>query len=269
MTKGVMMAFEILKPDTSLGRRALIAGPPNSRKTSSLVTWPHTEEEGLHILLYPGEKGWDSIDTTLPGVHAYKWTIDDPAKINAFAIVKEVEQVTVDILSGKYGKVKTFAGDGIHKLYQWYYRKHYDTIAASGKDMEKEGGKAYGLAHEEFLSYLHRTCHSNVPYAVFTVWDGAEKDNAEDKSKDASTHIYPELPGKLAKRIMGEFGVVLYASVGLPPAPGKPAPATWQLLPAGRVWGAGVKVPARIAMKLPQTVPQDWSRLEPLLTLTS
>lgn len=259
------MPFEVLKPGHDVGRRVLISGPPNSRKTSSLHTWPFDADEGLHIVCYPGEKGWDSIDTSIPGVHAYVWKIEDPAKASPFQVVKEVEDITAQILTGKFGKVKTFAGDGLHKLYGWYYRREYDKLAASGGDHEKISGRAFGLAHDEFQHYLHRTCHTSCPYMAFTVWDGREKDNPEDKASNAPTHIFPDLPGQMAKRIMGEFSVVVYASVGLPPGPGKPAPASWQLLPSGKVWGAGVKVPAARAKGLPTTCEQDFKALERLL----
>lgn len=254
------MPFEKIAGDTWNPTRALISGPPNSRKTSSLVTWPFTIEAGLHVVFYPGEKGWDSLDTTIPGVHAYKWVIEDPSKLVASNVVKEVEQLTWDILTGKHGKCGAFAGDGLHKLYDWYYKKALAETPVS----DDAGARAYGQSHNEFSLYLHRLCHSTVPYVVCTVWDGKEADKPELKSK-SPTHIFPDLPGKMAKRIMGEFPVVLASSVGLSPGPGKPAPATWQIQPSGGTWGAGVKVPERIAKTLPTEVPQNWKRLEPLL----
>ncbi|MEK6879083.1 MAG: hypothetical protein AABY22_05715, partial [Nanoarchaeota archaeon] len=60
--------------DSTVARRVLIVGAPGSMKTTSLLTWP----KPLHILSYPGEKGWETIPTNLEGVKAYVWDVDDP-----------------------------------------------------------------------------------------------------------------------------------------------------------------------------------------------
>ena len=258
------MAFRPLTQDLrqTLGRRVLISGPPNSRKTTSLHTWPRPN----HIMSYPGEKGHDSIDLTMEGIHAYIWEFDEVTKVSPAAVVTEIENTTWKILGGKqYGPITTFSGDGLHKLYGWYYLRARNELEGANIPDDTKDARAYGMAHDDFTLYLTKVNQSKVPYVVFTVWDGKEPDSPELKSK-SPTHIFPDLPGKMAKRIMGEFSVVLYANVGLPKGPGQSAPAMWQLQPAGSVWGAGVKIPARLAMGLPQTVPQDWATLEKLLT---
>ena len=66
----------------------------------------------------------------------------------------------------------------------------------------------------------------------------------------------------MAKRIMGEFGVVVYAEVNWAMRmPGKAAPATWQLIPEGKVWGAGIKAPLDVVLNLPVRVEQSYPKL--------
>lgn len=235
-------------------RRTLVVGPPNSRKTTSLFTWP----EPIGVVSYPGEKGYASIPVGNPNVRAYVWEDDIISKTSPSALVKEIETCTFDLLAK--GDLTTFAGDGLHKLYTAYLNEATNGAYALGDEFEP---RMYGRAHEAFLHYLNRVMHSKVPYVVFTCWDGREADNPDAGSK-GPTHIYPDLPGKLAKRIMGEFSCVLYAEV-TPPIPGQPQKATWQLQPGGKVWGAGVKLPPALAAKLPQKVPQDWQQVEPML----
>ncbi len=239
--------------------RTLVSGPPNVRKTTSLLTWPRP----IHILVYPNEGGASSIPADLDDVFAWTFEEDDIEKSNPGMVVKAVETMTMEILTGKHGKVATFAGDGIHKFYDFYKENEYNQLVASNPTTPEDKliGRAYGNAHNQFLHYVGLVKRSSVENVVFTIWDGKEKDNEDDKSQKAPTHIYPDLPGQLAKRIMGEFSVVLYASLS-PDGHGSPK---WQIQPTGKVWGAAVKVPPEIAKNLPKEFEQDWSKLLPVL----
>lgn len=253
------MPFKPLDKDawvTSLSR-TLISGPPNTRKTTSLLTWPRP----IHILVYPNEGGAASIPADLEGVNAYVYHEDELSTPGN--VVKEVEQLTADILTGKFGECATFAGDGLHKYYDMYYQREFAALCLANPTMDEDKliGRAYGNAHKEFLHYIGQVKRSSVSNVVFTLWDGKEKDDPDNKSKNAPTHIYPDLPGQLAKRVMGEFSVVLYAIFN-PEGRGVPK---WQIQPTGNVWGAAVKVPPDIAAKLPQEFKQDWQELVPVL----
>ena len=114
------------------------------------------------------------------------------------------------------------------------------------------------------MLYLTRVSHSPVDYMVMTAWEEPERDNPDDP-KSKAAHIFPAFPGKLAQRIVGEFGFCLYAEVGLPVSPQIPAPATWQTKPGGKIWGTGLKLPVTLANRIPATVPQDFSKLLALL----
>jgi len=235
-------------------RRVLIVGPPNSRKTTSLFTWPGP----WGYMGYPGEKGFASVPVGLEGLTALVWESDIATKTSPSALVKEIETATFELIAK--GNIRTFLGDGVHKLYGAYLNEASNGAYFAGDEFD---AKCYGRSHESFLNYLNRVLSSKIEYAAFTCWDGKEADNPDAGSKGTS-HIYPDLPGQMAKRIMGEFSVVLHASVPAP-VPGQPQNATWQLQPGGKVWGAGVKVPPHIAKLIPQKVEQDWAKLEPLL----
>ena len=253
------MGFRVLAPSvsSSLGSRVLICGGPNKRKTDSLHTWPRP----LHIVSFPGEKGYNTIDTAQEGVHAYIWEFDDVTKASPHAIIDEVERLSWQILGGQKGPITTFAGAGLHKLYGCYYLRARLDLDSSNIAEDVKDARAYGRSHDDFTLYLTRVNQSTVPHAVFTVWDGKEPD--KEGVKGSPAHIWPELPGKMAKRIMGEFNVVLNAQIeGVLPGPTK---AWWQLQPGGFVWGAGVKIPARFAAKLPQRVEQNWTVLKAAL----
>lgn len=246
-------------PPTHYGRRLLISGPPNSLKTTATMTWPAPR----HHISYPGEKGSDTLGHNTQEQTVWVWEHADPASISPHAVVREVERLTTEILAGKHGPCETFVGDGLHKLYGWYLARAWVDLGVDGDDTK--GGQAYGRAHKDFSKYLDKVLQSHVPYVCMTVWEGRTKDDPEDRSKRPQTHIFPDLPGEMAKRVVGEFSVVLYAECD-PPDPQGRTRARWQVRPAGKVWGVGAKLPPDLAAKLPNKIePPDFRKLEPFL----
>lgn len=256
------MTFSVLTADTAAAawdrarRRLLISGPPNSGKTTSLATFPRP----LAVMFYPGEKGQTSLAIG-PDVKAWVPEPFDPEKPQNWAqMVAGIERATNEILVGKHAEggkqFQTFAGDGLHKLHAVYLAEATAGASMRGEDFEP---RLYGQAQKKFFAYLDRVMRSTMATAVFTVWDGREKDDPDDKSKNASSHIFPELPGKCAKEIMGEFAIVAGANkLG--------DKHVWQLRPQGKVWGAAVKVPKEIAANIPTFVEQDWPSFDAMLT---
>lgn len=236
--------------------RCLLVGPPNSWKTSSLATWPRP----AIIVSYPGEKGTGAIPQG-EGIRAFIWRRDEVTQ-GAVQVVAEIEEFTTQVLAGKFGKIETFAGDGIHKLYSSFLDLVSGGAFTAGKDFE---AKLYNQSHERFIAYINRLTESKIPRVVFTCWEGRELDDPDNTSSKAPRHIFPDLPGKMAKRIMGEFGCVLYADPGQMIAPGKMSQGTWQTRPMDKVWGAGMKLPPDIARKIPDKVPQDWQAFEKMV----
>lgn len=242
-------------------RRTLIVGPPNSWKTTSMRTWPRP----LHALSFPGEHGASAIPHE-DGIYPYVW--EEPTqRVTATSVFSEICRTTEKIIAGEYGECKVFWGDGLHKLYGAIYEAELEGLKTTypSMDEDKLAGRAYGEAHKTFTKYLRKVNSSAVEYVVFTVWPGREKDNPDDKSANATMHLWPDLPGEMSRRVVGEFGTVLFAEPGQPIAPGKFTAGKWQTRPAGRVWGAGLKLPSEISAKIPTTVDQDWQKFEQLV----
>lgn len=247
--------------------RVLIIGPPNSRKTTSLMTW----DRPTHILVMPGEKGSATIPM-MDGILPYVWETEPDEEVGPHKVWNQLQVMTKEILSGKRGPITTFAGDGLHKVYQVIYDMHLLDLVASGEakaqkkgyefDVEDVGGRAYGYAHKTFLNYLTMVNQSPVEYVVFTCWSAREKEDPDVKK--SASFVWPDLPGQAAQWVLGEFSVVLYSEVGNPMPDGR-ATAKWVLRPGGQVKGVGVKTPVETATRMPASVPQDWQVLKKIL----
>lgn len=252
-----------MDPETWVKKRSriLIAGEPNSRKTSSLLTWPRP----IAILSYPGEKGAASI---LPdpanGVHVWTYSVDPNKPESSSEVVKNIRDLTVKIVTGqaKQGiKFESFAGDGIHKYAEYILDAATGGNYFSGEEFD---AKLYMEQRRVLLKYIDMVANSSIANVVFTCWTALEKDNPQERGSNPSRHLWPDLPGQLAKKILGEFTATLYALVRSP-MPGKPVEGVWQLQPDSEVWGVGVKAPSSIATKLPKYASQDWKVLMDLL----
>lgn len=257
------MPVTILKPGDvdplweRKARRVLLSGPPNSGKTTSLRTFP----KPMGYVAYPGEAGLSALDRT--DVVVASWgDLDITKGVDWSTLLKEVKQTTADMIAGKYGEIKTFVGDGLHKLFGLFLNVVTGGASATSLDFDP---KLYADAGKQFFLYLDRVKQSPIETVVFTVWDGAEKDDPDAKDKDTQKHIFPELPGKAAKLIMGEFSVALASTVQ---GVGAGAKYLWQTRPMGKVWGCGIKAPTGIASKIETFVPQDWGALQRVLLPT-
>jgi hypothetical protein len=102
---------------------------------------------------------------------------------------------------------------------------------------------------------------SMIPYVFFTVWDGKDPDKPELKSQ-SPMHVYPDLPGKLARRIMGEFSFVISTQSAPAIVAGQPARFWFQLKADNTIHGAMIKIAPEIAAFLPMKMDQDWILLE-------
>ena len=255
-------------------RRMLINGPPNSRKTGSL----YTLKGKTFILSAPFEGGTASIPWKnfegIPIIAKVPGLIDVEKPQNWDAIIKEVWDISIKALSGKFGPIDNFVVDGIHKLYQAMLATNCDgcnltgdefMIRAKGGGMESGMGQAYGRTHTQFWRYLWTCMAADVNKVVFLCWDGADKDNALDTAKGAPRHNYPDLPGQAAKKVMGEVPIVLSAGWDTPTAQGR---YFWRTRPVGHDYGAGIKLPMDIMknLKIPQEMAQDFTKFDDFMT---
>jgi hypothetical protein len=224
----------------------------------------------LGVVSVPGEKGHSSIPYG-EGVTALIWEDDGtPAPerntLYYMKVWREVEAGTIDLINGKYGKLESIVIDGIHKLYQIGL-----AIATDGESARlhsafqtkvNERGKevlvgefdprCYGKAHNLIWEYVNMVASSKVPWRIFTSWSEMEKDDPDDTSRDAAKHMMPDLPGKAARRVLGEVSVTLHALID------PKGQYVWQTKPGGKVAGAGMKGEASVIAKVPQFIPQDF-----------
>lgn len=249
--KGEMELEEIdLDAWKSTFRRVLVNGPPLSGKTTSFLTFPPKR----HILVAPGELGHSSVqendDTKL-----YYWEFDPNATNVQYARTwAHLQKLTVEILSGKHGPITTFAVDGLHKLY-------YLIMKAGGFTADVDP-KAYVKYHETFSNYMNLVLSSPVDYVVASSYDGNEAVEAGSKVMQ----IFPDLPGKMAKQVMGMFPVVLHAERS---NVGDNEKFMWRLRSTGKVQGAGMHLPTPIKACFPAEIAQDWRQIEAIIQTAS
>jgi hypothetical protein len=241
-------------------RRVFIIGDPNSQKSTSLLTWP---SPGIIISL-PGEKGYETLRGGAGGKFSTKiWHIDNPETAAPHQIVSEIEKVTFEAIATK---PRTLALDGLHKGFEWYYRRarlDVEGWSSAGKlNEDQKNLMAYSPAYDKFLLFLTRICQTVTPYVVMTAWAGQTKDDAEDfKSK---SHTFPDLPGKLARWSVGEFSAVVFSEVGQPDPKGN-IPGKWILKPVGKIWGVGIKIDPARANTIPPSIPNNFRALAKVL----
>ena len=256
------MPPKLMNKDQNLWKRAcsrvLINGGPTTGKTQSLLTFPAPR----HIMVAPGEQG---ISTLKPDddTKIYYWEVDLKAPQIMWAQEWAAwKQLTLEILAGKHGECNTFAWDGIHKVYEMVQK-------ANGYDVERmvteeNYSKIFALFHSQFFELFDTVCASPVPYFAATVWDGLEP--VEGSKKD--TEVYPLLPGRAAKDIIGKFPFVIHTKVragGFNEDGTQQMDYRWELKPTGRMKAAGMHVPKDIAAKFPAECEPDWSVVQKIL----
>jgi hypothetical protein len=240
-------------------RRFLIAGGPNTRKTTALLSLP----KPLVVVSSPGEKGYDTIPTDDPDIIPLIWQVDpEERKPDSHAIVDMVVKECIGALTGKYGKLVSFAFDGFHKYFDYILDSVTDGALFEGMEFDP---KLYRRAGDIAWEFISRLCHTPMPIVAFTTWDAQEPDRAKKKgeqSSDVPSHTYPDLPGKAAKRIMGEFSAIFHASIGKLKPNDTEAIGLWQTRPYGDVWGCGIKGPSATVKHIPTFIPAHYTVFE-------
>lgn len=231
----------LIKIDSNTWRRAfsriLWNGPPLTGKTTGSLTLPRP----CHLVVAPGELGYSSV-TPEADFHIYAWKYDpsDTALLPR-DVWKELQETITAILKGEHGEVATLVIDGLHKLYDLVMR-----VEGWNRAMvdDKEAGRQYTKYHDVFGTFLSRVLGSGVPLVGATCYDGLEP--VEPGSK--ITQIFPLLPGRMAKDVMGMFPVVFHTSI----EPG--GHYYWTLKPTGKMQAAGVHIPTKYIGLLPEKI---------------
>lgn len=229
--------------------RILINGPPLSGKTSSLITFPASR----HILVAPGELGASSIrEDEFTKVYTFRFDPTDDFKFQP--IWKSVQELTKDILRGSFGKVHTFAIDGLHKLYYFIQKALGYTSSTDPRE--------FARYHETFIKFLTPILASNIPIVVATCYDGVETEDIKGADGKSITSIYPALPGRMAKDIMGMFPLVFHSERS---GSGKEQEFKWRLRAKDRIQGAGAHFPAEVRDMFPAFTNQNWKEVSKII----
>lgn len=258
------MAFKTLTTEQRLtpGSRVLLWGRPNTYKTTAIV---ETAERPIQFISLPGEKGYETIPS-VDDITSHVWEVSDLTAVSPGSVIKEVEQITAEVISGKHGEYVTVAVEGIHKFYDYCYDDSLnEMLAGDTKNLGPEAfrGPAYGLAHKRVMRYLNKLSASTARNVIVTCWETDRKDDPKSRNRDAPTHKAPALPGQLADAITGEYGASVRSTIKR--LPDGRVEGVWQILPDPSVHGCAVKVPREIALKLPRKMPQHFGMLRNLL----
>ncbi len=245
-----------------------LEGPPNTGKTTSLATLP----KPIGIISCPGEKGHMSIPYG-EGVTAYVWEDDGVASKDRNTLYymkmwREVEAKLVELITRKEDPIQSLVLEGVHKMYQVglaiatdgesekVQTAFKEVATSSGTRLEGEfDPRCYGKSHRLIWELVNMVASCKVPWRIFTSWSEMEKDDPDDTSKSAPKHVLPDLPGKAARRVLGEVSITLHSAIS------PKNEYVWQTKPGGKVYGAGIKGNAALVAKVPMFIPQDFKVL--------
>ena len=262
-------------------RRILITGETGSGKSNALRTFPGPKL----VLVFPGEKGQDTLlkadgsplddDTTVR-----VWQNEGEKPPLSTQVIEDVRKETIAAL--KTPGLVTFAGDGLHKLYEYVMDAKSGGEYFAGSPFKTESkmdtqvvDPRVSMQAEHWLTdYLSLICLSKVPYVVVTMWDkdaGVRKaktvDGKKEKWQDIPTFKMPALYSGASRKVLGEFGYQMHASVQwkrVEVAPGKferQRLFRWQTAPDDEVGACGVKIDSKVANTIPKFISADWREL--------
>jgi len=186
----------------------------------------------------------------------------DSAPVDWKAITESVEVRCAEILAGKHGEVGSIHIDGLQK-----YAEATLGWMSGGRCFTDEafnGMQVYPKAQGAVVEFMLKLmAQEQLDYVSFTTWADYEKDKDTDpdpkKMNDPKPprHQWPDLMGKLAKRVVGMCSTVFSVSDGVN--------FKWQTKAAGDIQGCGLKGLPEIVSKIPLYVEQDWPKLEAML----
>lgn len=219
-------------------RRVWFHGDPFAGKTTGLMTMPPRRA----IIACPGEFGHTSIQED---ENTAIWTYEIAPNCPAKAIWDRLQYDVGEILKGQHGEFTMLALDGAHKIYDLIFQV-LNYPADESLWGEKSYGKGQALARTMFIDLLTRVSLSPIKYVACTSY--AEKEIIDASVSLRDTAIWPDLPGKMAKRIMGLFPVVLYVK--------RTGTAKeefyWEIKASGSLRGVGIHVPMKFRKNLPR-----------------
>ena len=293
------------KYTTQSKTRLLISGMPNTGKTHSLSTFiygpfdyysddleerkqalEHAEQQNkqMAILSCPGEKGIKSLhhtdhitsyiyetskDEDVADVKWSKTALDSFNYITHEVIVKDEPDILVV--------------DGFHSLWDQIMNRttngDYLKGLSIGSDTNPyEAARLYSQAHNAFGQYITALYHSNIPLIVATTWEDWESGTTEAEagkaqSIGATRYLWPAIPGKMGKAIVGQFDARVSARLEKKcfhdkcSMRDKEEHFVWQFLSKNDVRGVGIKGLRSPSKKMKERpfIHQQWDILKQLM----
>lgn len=282
--------------------RVLLSGLPQTGKTTSLPTflfgpYDHTDPEQqeqaeqyagdkhMVILVCPGEFGIRALPapskyisiaynetSEAEDINSLEWSIDALSDFNK-AAVEIVKQ-----------KPDVFANDGVHALAahmmnrtskgQYGRGEDLNIDPATDRQVQYRAAKMYDQLRAmlgQYCSWLYNTA---VPLVVCTTWEdwksGSEEVPGTPHQAGDRRYLWPDIPGKSSKAIVGRFDARLSARVeqrcfhpGCVDSKAGQEHHVWQFYPRGDVAGVGIKgMKVTKAMQQCPYMHQNWAVLK-------
>ena len=295
-----------IKTKANVKKRYLLSGLPNTGKSDSLVTFIYGNREYLDdsgelteeaieyaddrhmvVLVCPGEKGSASLAEGLHITNYIHETNVDPDKSLDWskAAIDEFGELCREVL---HSGTSIFAIDGLHSLYEHEMNIITGGAYLEGRDFDT---KLYGNCHAKFGQFLSTVYASKIPLVIMTTWedyeligDNLSRTEQAQAERLATKALWPSLPGKMAKRLIGHFDARLSCQIekvclhkgceDSNPVQKKGERAipsqehhVWQFLPKNDVRGVGIKGLRKVSktMKATPWIHQNYQTLERLL----
>lgn len=231
-------------------QNCLVMGDPLTGKTTGFLTVPGPRE----LVVVPGEEGYSSIlesaETKVHSLEIASGVHDYQAEWNWLRLkTREV------LARGK--DVKAIGLDGLHKAYDLVFGvldyPHNESLWG-----EKAYGKGYARAEQMFMEWVLPVLASPITYKYVTCYSGKV---AQEPGSTKQT-LFPELPGKMARRILGSFPVIFNAEKQ---GVGASERFLWRLKSTTEVMGVGTHFPKEVKALLPEVMEQDFAKFEALV----
>lgn len=296
----------VVKTSQHTRTRTLISGFSMSGKTHSLLTFiygpydvtdeteyadamSYAQEQGKHmvVLTMPGETG----SRTLPDANDYitpmyfEVASDEDMRSAEWSrhALAELAQTEKEVLRNK---PDIMVWDGLHALAMHQFNDISKGEYLAGLDMNAspEGGRVnpyraanlYDRLCNTFGQTMASIYNTQVPNVVCTVWEdwkGQQSDSERAKGIEATRYLWPDIPGKMATRIVGMFdarvsarleNTCIYADCDDKKHAQKHY--VWQFAQAGDVMGVGVKgLTMRKSWRATPFIHQNWHDLKVLM----
>lgn len=289
--------------------RLLISGMPNTGKTHSLATFiygpydfysddseevenalKYAEQQDKHmaILSCPGEEGIKSLHNT-PHITSYYHETDPDIDVNdvkwSIKALDEFNAITHEVASTN---PHIIVCDGAHALWDHIMNRVTGGLYLLGKDLNVnpntgnfdpyQSARWHTQAHNAFGQYLKYLHDLPAEIVVATTWEDwksgqSELEAGKQRSIGDTRYLWPDIPGKMAQRIVGRFDARVSSRIERRcfhdkcKERDKVEHFVWQFLSKNDVRGVGIKGLRNPSQKMKERpfIHQQWDILKQLM----